>query len=95
MLGNLLVTARHVYERTQHFLQDDPDLQGIANDFTSEMFSVQGIEVLGTPLGTDVYIRDFVAQNCIKITKDVEKIEPLTDGLAHFQMTKFCLNTQT
>ena len=59
------------------------------------MFSVQGIEVLGTPLGTDVYIRDFVAQNCIKITKDVEKIEPLTDDLAHFQMTKFCLNTQT
>ena len=45
-----------------------------ANDFTSEMFSVQGIEVLGTPLGTDVDIRDFVAQNCIKITKDVEKI---------------------
>ena len=87
-------TARHVYERAQHFLQNDPDLQGIANDFTPEMFSVQGIEVLGTPLGTDVDIRDFVAQNC-KIIRDVKKIEPLTDGLAHFQMTKFCLNTQT
>jgi hypothetical protein len=51
------------------------------------MFSVQGIEVLGTPLGTDVYIRHFVAQNCMKIIRDVEKIEPLTDALAHFQMT--------
>ena len=88
-------TARHVYERAQHFLQNHPDLQGIANDFTPEMFSVKGIEVLGTPLGTDICIRDFVAQNCIKITRAVEKIEPLTDGLAHFQMTKFCLNTQT
>ena len=51
-------TARHVYARAQRFLQNDPDLQYIANDFTREMFSVQGIEVLGTPLGTDVYIRD-------------------------------------
>ena len=55
-----------------HFLQNDPDLQDIANDFTPEMFSVQGIEVLGTPLGTDVYIRDFVAQNCIKIIRSVD-----------------------
>jgi hypothetical protein len=27
-------TARHVFERAQYFLQTDPDLQGIANDFT-------------------------------------------------------------
>ncbi len=53
----------------------DPDLQGIANDFTPEMFTVQGIELLGAPLGTDVYIRDFVAQNCVKMLRDVEKLE--------------------
>jgi hypothetical protein len=40
-------TTRHVYERAQHFLQNDHDLQVIANDFTQEMFTVQGIEVLG------------------------------------------------
>jgi hypothetical protein len=79
-------TARHVYERGQHFLQNDPDLQGIANDFTQEMFTVQGIKVLGTPLGTDLYVRNFVAQNCIKITRDVEKLEPLSDGFIHFQL---------
>ena len=27
-------TVRHVYERAQYFLQTDPDLQGIAHDFT-------------------------------------------------------------
>jgi hypothetical protein len=64
-------TARHVYERAQFFPENDPDLQGIANDFTPEMFTVQGIKVLGTPLGIDIYIRDFVAQNCLKITRDV------------------------
>ena len=69
-------TARHVYERAQHFLQTDPDLQGIANDFTPEMFTVTGIEVLGTPIGTDAYIQNFVAQNSIKIMRDVEFLSP-------------------
>jgi hypothetical protein len=72
-------------KRIGHFLQNCPDLQGIANDFTPEMFTVQGIEVLGTPLGTDVYVRAFVTQNCIKITRDVEKVEPLTDEFTHFR----------
>jgi hypothetical protein len=88
-------TALHVYERAQYFLQTDPDLQGIANDFTPEMFTVKDIEVLGTPLGTDVYIRDFVAQNCIKIMRDVEKLEPLTDGFTHFQLVQKTMNTRT
>ncbi len=57
-------TTRHVYERAQYFLQNDPELQGKKNDFTPEMFSVQGIEVLGTPLDTDAFIKDFVTHNC-------------------------------
>jgi hypothetical protein len=85
-------TVRHVYERVQYLLQNDPDLQGIANDFTPEVFSVQGIEVLGTPLRTDSYIRNFVAQNCIKIARNLEKLEPITDGFAHFQLIQKCMN---
>jgi hypothetical protein len=88
-------TDRHVYERAQYFLQNDPDLQDIANDFTPKMFTVQDIEVLGTPSGTDVYIRDFVVQNCIKITRDVEKIKPLTDDFTHFQLIQKTMNTST
>ena len=59
-------TVRHVYQRTQFFLQNDPSLQGIAHDFTSNMFSVEGIEILGTPLGTDIYIKNYVQNNCLK-----------------------------
>jgi hypothetical protein len=88
-------TSRHVYERAQHFLQNDPDLQDVVNDFTQEMFTVQGIEVLGTPLGTDFYVRNFVAQNCIKISRDVEKLELLTDDFIHFQMIQKTMNTRT
>ncbi len=47
------------------------------NDFTPEMFSVEVIEVLGTTLGTDVYIRNFVAQNFIllKIAGNVDNFD--------------------
>jgi hypothetical protein len=88
-------TGRHVYERAQFFLQNDPDLQGIPNYFTLDMFSVQGIEVLGTPIGTDTYIKDYVAHNCIKIARNVERLEPITDGFVHIQLVKFCMNTCT
>jgi hypothetical protein len=57
-------TDRHVYERAQYFLQTDPDLQVIANDFTPEMFTVKGIEVLRTPLGTD----DDSSLKCTRVT---------------------------
>ncbi len=51
--------------------------------------------MLGTPIGTDAYIKDFVAQNCIKIMRDVEKLEPLTDGFTHFQLVQKTMNTLT
>ncbi len=70
-------TAHHVCDRAQFFLQNDPSLQDIAQDFTLNMFFVQGIEVLGTPIGTDTYIKEYVAQNCIKITRDVDKHDHL------------------
>jgi hypothetical protein len=71
--------------KKSNFLSYDTDLQGVANDFT-EMFTATGIEVLGTPIGTDAYTKDFVAQNSIKIMRDVEKLEPLTDGFSHFSV---------
>jgi hypothetical protein len=67
----------------------------MANDFTPEMFTVEGIEVLGTPIGTEGYIKNFVAQNCVKIMRDIEKLEPLRDGFTHFQLIQKTQNTCT
>ena len=89
------ISARHLYERAQHFLRTDPALQDMVNDFTPEMFTVEGIEVLGTPIGTEGYIKNFVAQNCVKIMRDIEKLEPLTDGFTHFQLIQKTQNTRT
>jgi hypothetical protein len=89
------ISASHLYERAKHFLRTIPAIQHLANEFTQEMFSVEGIEVLGTPIGTDNYIRNFVAQNCLKIVRDIEKLEPLSDGLVHFQLIQKTMNTRS
>jgi hypothetical protein len=88
-------TVRHVYEWAQNFLQNDPDFQGIANDFTPDMFSVQVIEVLGTPSDKDSYTKDFVSQNCVNIVRNVENLEPITDVFVFFQLVTYCMNTYT
>jgi hypothetical protein len=36
------ISARHLYERDQHFPRTDPTLRNIENDFTPEMFTVEG-----------------------------------------------------
>ena len=59
------------------------------------MFSVQGIKVLGTPTGTDTYIKEYVSHHCVKIIRNVEKHDHLSDGFVHFQLVKFCMNTCT
>jgi hypothetical protein len=86
-------TARHVYERVKFFLQNDLSLQDIVHDFTFNMFSVKGIEKLGTPIGTDIYIKEYVQHNCLKIMRDADKHDPLTGGFVH--LMKFCVNTRT
>ena len=89
------ISARHLYERAQHFLRTDPALQHLANEFTEEMFTLEGIQVLGTPIGTAGYIRNFVAKNCVNIIRDIDKLEPLTDGLVHFQLIQKTMNTHS
>jgi hypothetical protein len=51
-------TVRNVYERAEFFLQNDPSLQDIAQDFTFNMFSVKVIEILGTPIGKTSTLRN-------------------------------------
>jgi hypothetical protein len=87
-------SADHMFERAKHFLDTDPDLADIAHHFTRDMFTTEGIEVLGTPVGNDRFIQTFVAQNCLKIMGDIGKHACLTDGCVHAQLLKFCQNTR-
>ncbi len=84
-----------MFEHTKHFLDIDPDLADIVHHFTSDMFTTEGIEVVGTPVDNDRFIQTFVSQNCLKIIEDIGKHDCLTDDLVHTQLLKFCENTRT
>ncbi len=88
-------SADHLFERAKHSLDTDPDLADIAHHFTRNMFTTEGIEVLGTPVGNDRFIQTFVAQNCPKIMGDIGKHACLINGFALAQLLKFCQNTRT
>ena len=47
-------TTDNVFERAKHFLESDPDL---AHHFTGDMFTTEGIEVLGFPVGNNRFIK--------------------------------------
>ena len=77
-------TTQHVFNRTKQFLETEPDI-----DCSS---------CPGSVVGTDIYIKNFVTQNCLQIMldcMDIGKHELLTDGFVNFQRLKFCQNTNT
>ena len=81
-------------------MQNDPNLQDIAQDFTLDMFSVEGIALWRVLKywgphkhlsQSDTYMKSYVPQNCLKIIRDVEKHDLLTDGFVHNQVINFVL----
>ena len=46
------------------------------------------------PIGTDAFVRSFVAKTCRDIIDDVEKLDAIQDGYIHFQLLRFCQATR-
>ena len=49
---------------------------------------------IGVPIGTDAFVRSFVAKTCRDIIEDVEKLDAIQDGCIHFQLLRFCQATR-
>ena len=45
-------------------------------------------------IGTDDFVRSFVAKTCRDIIDDVEKLDAIQDGFIHFQLLRFCQATR-
>ena len=46
------------------------------------------------PIGTDTFVRKFVAKTCRDIIEDVEKLDAIEDDFIHFQLLRFCQATR-
>jgi hypothetical protein len=49
---------------------------------------------IGVPIGTDIFVRNFVAKTCRNIIDDVEKLDAIQDGFIHYQLLRFCQATR-
>ena len=58
-----------------------------------DVIQVQGLCVVGTPMGASQYIREYVRSKCGAICKDVEQMR-VCDPLIRYQLLKFCMNTR-
>ncbi len=46
------------------------------------------------PIDTDDFVHSFVGEKCRDIIDDVEKLDAIQDGFIHFQLIRFCQDTQ-
>jgi hypothetical protein len=58
-----------------------------------EVIQVHGLCVVGTPVGTSDYVREYVRNKCGTICKDVETMRIYADPLIRYHLLKFCMNT--
>ena len=59
-----------------------------------DVIQVQGLCVVGTPVGASQYVREYVRNKCGTICKDVEKMRVFADPLIRYHILKFCMHTR-
>ena len=75
-------------------MQATPSLIHLSNDVLLDSFCPEGFIGIGVPIGTDAFVRSFVAKTCRDIIDDVEKLDAIQDGFIHFQILRFCQATR-
>jgi hypothetical protein len=58
----------------------------------NDVIQVRGLCVVGTPVGTAEYIREYVRSKCGTICKDVDTMCICSDPLIRYHLLKFCVN---
>ena len=59
-----------------------------------DSFHPDGFVGIGVPIGTDTFVRQFVAKTCRDIIEDVEKLDAIEDDFIHYQLIRFCQATR-
>ena len=74
---------------THTFINDTPHLTQLSGEVSLASFRTDGFVVIGVPIGTDNFVRQFVAKTCRDIIEDVQKLDDIEDGFIHYQVIRF------
>ena len=89
-------------ERAQTLIRDciEADMSGKLETLcpilaqNSDVIQVNGLCVVGTPVGPKDYVREYVRNKGGTICKDIDQMRICADPLIRYQLLKFCMNTR-
>ena len=84
------VTQQSVFDVAQTIINTSPTLTHRSADVLLTSFCPEGFVGIGVPIGTDAFVRNFVAKTCRVITDDVEKLDVIQDVFIHYQLLAKC-----
>jgi hypothetical protein len=79
---------------THAFINNLPQLTQLSGELSLDSFRPDGFVGIGVPIGTDNFVRQFVAKKFRDIIEDVEKLDAIEDSFIHFQLLRFCQATR-
>jgi hypothetical protein len=88
------ITQQAAFDVAHSILTTSPALTHLTADVALASFCPEGFVGIGVPIGTDAFVRSFVAKTCRDIIDDVEKLDAIQDGFIHFQFLRFCQATR-
>jgi hypothetical protein len=71
-----------------------PVLTHLQAEIALDSFCPEVFVGIGVHIGTDTFVRNFVAKTCRNIIDDVEKLDDIQDGFIHYQLLRFCQVTR-
>ncbi len=88
------ITQQAIFDVAHGFINATPQLTQLSAEVSLDSFHPDGFVGIGVPIGTDTFVRQFVAKTCRDIIEDVEKLDAIGDGFIHFQLLRFCQATR-
>jgi hypothetical protein len=83
-----------VFDVVYNIIAVSPTLTHLRAEIALDSFCPKGFVGIGVHIGTDTFVRNFVAKTCRNIIDDVEKLDVIQDGFIHYQLVRFCQVTR-
>jgi hypothetical protein len=88
------ITQQGIFDVAHGFINATPQLTQLSAEVSLDSFCPDGFVGIGVPIGTDTFVKQFVAKTCRDFIEDVEKLDAIQDGFIHYQLLRFCQTTR-
>ena len=89
-----VITKQVIFDVEHVFIQDTPQLTQLRGEDSLDSLRPDGFEGIGVSIGTDTFVKQFVAKTCRDIIEGVEKRDTIQDCFIHYQLIRFCQTTR-